>query len=106
MEDPRAEKLAELLKNEDFVRGLAEQLQPEDAQAYFAAHGLDFTKDEILQMGRALNARLKQRRGEELTEDELAEVSGGCLSAAAALLLLGGGCVLSAFLGWASKAIW
>ena len=28
------------------------------------------------------------------------------LSAAAALLLLGGGCVLSAFLGWASEAIW
>ncbi len=106
MEDLRIEKLQALLTDETFVRGLAEQLQPEDAQAYFAAHGLDFTKDEILQMGRALNARLKQQRGEELTEDELAEVSGGCLSAVAGLLFLGGGCVLSAFLGWASEAIW
>ncbi len=77
MEDARVVKLAELLKNEDFVRGLAKQIQPEDAQAYFAAHGLDFTKDEILQMGRALNLKVRQERGEELTEDELAEVSGG-----------------------------
>ncbi len=99
MEDPRSEKLKELLKDETFVQGLAKQIQPEDAQAYFAAHGLDFTKDEILQMGRALNLKVRQERGEELTEDELAEVSGGFIET---FLFLGIGAVLSAILGWAN----
>ncbi len=77
MEDKREAKLRELMADKTFVEGLAQQIQPEDAQAYFAAHGLALSMEEVKEMGRALNMKAKQQRGEELTEDELAEVSGG-----------------------------
>ncbi len=77
MENERETKFQKLMADKAFVEGLAQQVQPEDAQAYFAANGVDFTLEEIKALGKAISLRAKQQRGEELTEDELAEVSGG-----------------------------
>ena len=77
MENEREIKFQKLMADKAFVEGLAQQVQPEDAQAYFAANGVDFTLEEIKAMGKAISLRAKQQHGEELTEDELAEVSGG-----------------------------
>lgn len=77
MEDTRAAKLQERMPDGAFVERLTQQIRQEDARACFAARGVDFTPDEITAMGKAVSLNAKQQRGEELTEDALAEVSGG-----------------------------
>ena len=75
MMDEREEKLKELLKDEFFAKELSTKIEAEDAQKYFAEHGVDFTMDEMKAMGKALN--LAAEKGGELSEDELEQVSGG-----------------------------
>ena len=75
--DYREKKLRELMKDEAFVKELSAKIEAEDAQKYFAEHGVDFTMEEIKAIGSALNCSVKSNG--ELSEDDLEQVSGGCL---------------------------
>ena len=66
-------KLEEAVKDEVFVRKLADAKSPEEAQEIFLSKGLDFSLDEVKAIGRSL-----ENEGSELDDDELENVSGGC----------------------------
>lgn len=89
-ERERSDRLSALMKDEDFTKGLLEQNTPEEVQAYFEKHGLEFTVDEVKSIGQIAGDTIRKvRDGEldpeqvmkaangELTEDELEEVAGG-----------------------------
>lgn len=75
--DERNAKLTELLQDEAFVKEMVSIVEPKDAQKFFADHGLDYSMSEIMAMGKILKRMGQQRQGDELSEDELAQVAGG-----------------------------
>lgn len=79
MKEDRAEKLKALMEDPAFADGLARQVQPEDAQTYLAAHGLQFTVEELKALQRIGKLKAGQKPGDELTEEELAQVAGGVM---------------------------
>lgn len=90
-------RLEEALKEETFVKALAEAETPEDAQKIFAGKGIDISLEEI-------NAIAKQFPNDngELNENELETVSGGTV-------LLGplfGPVIISALVKIISKIKW
>lgn len=86
-------KTKELLQDEAFVTKMRQQTEPEGAQALLAEKGIDMTIDELMEMHelmeryekgeltdeeqRMISIVQKDYNGEELTEEELALVSGG-----------------------------
>ena len=93
MKDERTLKFEEILKEEDFVRKLCDMEDPEDVQAAFAEKGVDFTIEEIVEIGNALSSI--ETEG-EISEAELENVAGGVpglvlftLAASAAIAVIG-----------------
>ena len=81
-----AKKLEDLFRDESFVTEMMKQNTPEEAQVFLAAHGVECTLEEVKAMGKAMKAAAQAKQtGEELSEDELEDVSGG------SVLLIAGG---------------
>lgn len=74
--DERIIKIKELIADEAFVKELLGKVTAEDAQACFAAKGVDFSIDEINALAEKLNSYMKDS-GDALSEEELEAVSGG-----------------------------
>ncbi|MCL2081982.1 MAG: Nif11 family protein [Oscillospiraceae bacterium] len=74
--------LENALKDEAFAKKLFSLQEPEDAQALLKTKGVEFTIDEVKQIGELLNKAIKKQAenpGTELSLDELEEVAGGSL---------------------------
>ena len=99
------EKLAECMKNEEFVKELFAQNSNEEAQAYLEKNGIELTMTEVGEIreflkkvasGEISKETLEKAANGELSETELAAVAGGSalLGLGVALLcgvLFGGG---------------
>ncbi|MBE5837539.1 hypothetical protein [Butyrivibrio sp.] len=82
--DNRIERIKELFSDEAMVKEVLSIAEPEKAQEWFSDHGIEFTLDEIKDMGEMIN---KVQKGEikagylavndELSEDDLENVAGG-----------------------------
>lgn len=89
-------KLTELLKDEKNVKELFALRKPEEAQKWMSDHGVKMSLDEVKELGKAFNVlvqktpeeieRLANSDDVELTDNELAEVSGGSILAAIAVV--------------------
>lgn len=96
----KLEKLAEVIKDENLAKELFSKKDPEDAQKWIKAHGVDMTLDEVKELGGAIKELLSGKSREELeklaageyelTDDELKEVSGGEVFAIVGLVVLVG----------------
>ena len=76
--DERVSKLKELIANEDFAKELFGKQTAEEAQALLKDNGVEFTLDEVNQIGDGIRIIAKsQAAGGELSEDDLKSVSGG-----------------------------
>ena len=75
----KAEKLEELFKNEDFVKELAPTSSAAEAQAVFAAHGLELTPEEVKAISQQFAGCIKklEENDGELSEEDLEQISGG-----------------------------
>ena len=111
----RAEKLRDLMNDKDFVQELAKTPKAEDVKKLFAERGLVLTEDEIQDLGRIFKACVQkaQENGGELSEEDLAQVSGGFILTGLCLTVflttgLGSAAVFGAiggFLGFFSSAL-
>lgn len=78
-------KLLELMANKEFVVSMLSQETPEDVQRLFADNGVEFTMDEIHEIGSKL-AELEEKYGsDEISEEELMNVVGGSVTVAAVI---------------------
>ena len=76
--DERVSKLKELIANEDFAKELFGKQTAEEAQALLKDNGVEFTLDEVNQIGDGIRIiAKKQAEGGELSEADLESVSGG-----------------------------
>lgn len=111
----RAEKLRDLMNDKDFVQELAKTPKAEDVKKLFAERGLVLTEDEIQDLGRIFKVCIQkaQENGGELSEEDLAQVSGGFILTGICLTTflttgLGSAAVLGAlggFFGFFSSAL-
>ena len=114
------EKMQELFSNEELAKEILNIEKAEDAQAWFSAHGVELTMDELkafadvfnkILSGEVTEEQLERIAGGELSEEELAQVAGGIdgttvyscivggsLGGAVSGMLIGGVCVLA--FGW------
>ena len=69
-------KLEEVLKEDGFVNSLLELDSPEEVKAALEEKGIDMSIEEIIQTRDAL-VKVAEKGASELSEDDLAEVSGG-----------------------------
>ena len=78
----KAEKLEELFKDEDFVKELAPTSNAAEAQAVFAAHGLELTPEEVKAISQQCAGCIKklEENDGELSEEDLEQISGGAFS--------------------------
>ena len=72
-------------------------LEPAEAQKVLAEKGYDFTLDEILAYGEEFNATMAKMKGGELSEEDLADVAGGCKWCLAAGIATG---IVLVTVGW------
>lgn len=86
-------KLAELLRDENNVKELLSLTELEDAQKWISDHGIEMTVEEVRELGNEIRKMIKEKSPEEieriangedmeLTDDQLAQVSGGFLATA------------------------
>lgn len=86
-------KLAELLRDENNVKELVSLTELEDAQKWISDHGIEMTVEEVRELGNEIRKMIKEKSPEEieriangedveLTDDQLAQVSGGFLATA------------------------
>ena len=75
----KAEKLEELFKDEDFVKELAPTSNAAEAQAVFAAHGLELTAEEVKGISQQCAGCIKklEENDGELSENDLEQICGG-----------------------------
>ena len=75
----KAEKLEDLFKDTAFVKELAPTASPAEAQAVFAAHGLELTIEEIKGISQQCAGCIKklEENDGELSEEDLEQISGG-----------------------------
>ena len=67
-------KIIELMKDNAFIEELTKKTTPEDIQNLLASKGITCTLDEIKQSAKKLKEQIDSK---ELSEDDLAAVSGG-----------------------------
>ena len=82
--DNRSEKVIEIFKGEALAKEVLAIDNPEDAQAWFSDHGIEFTVDELKDMADKINRLSKGEKvresstdTDELSEDDLENVVGG-----------------------------
>lgn len=94
-------KLIEILESEQFQKEVVAVTTPEDMQQLIAAHGVELTVDEVMELCGQI---VRTMNGDEITEAELDNVAGGVVIlgitiGTAKLVALGVGCVGAAALG-------
>lgn len=67
-------KVKEIFSDKDYVTGLINLETPEDVQKSLAEKGLDLTVDQI----KKIRDLALKSQDQEITDDELEKVSGGC----------------------------
>lgn len=86
--DERIAKLQELLKDENKVEALLANETPEDAQAFLAGNGIEYSLEEVRAIGKTIgrviegeftSEQLDRMMNGELSEEELEDVAGGFL---------------------------
>ena len=78
------ERIKQFFSDEEFVKELLSKETPEEVQAVLAEKNIDLTIAEIVKLGEIISKKLQQtENGEsaELTEEELKDISGGCVGA-------------------------
>ena len=80
-------KLKEAFSDEKFVQELFSLEEPEDARKKLAERGVEMSLDEVKALPKAIEVAQKQQSGEELSEDELDDVAGGCLGTVSVLVV-------------------
>ena len=98
MENTVIVKVEELMKDKAFVEQLLTAETPEAAQALFAAQGVEFTMEEIAQIGAGLKTACSDG---ELDDTDLEAVSGGIAleTIAAVVSIVAGGVTIVDFIG-------
>ena len=92
MENTIIAKVEEVMKDQAFVEQLFAAETHEAAQALFAARGVEFTLEEVKQIGAGLKAAAEANG--ELSADDLEAVAGGiALTTVAAVVSIISGCV-------------
>ena len=72
------ERIREVFSDKEFLAELIAMEVPEEIQTALAEKDIDFTIDEICKMKEMVEKGIEKATvGEELTEEELAEVAGG-----------------------------
>lgn len=99
----RAEMIANYLKEDVDRANKMSDLSPEEAAKVINANGYDFSAEEIKEF--AENLKKVAAQGDELNEENLDEVAGGVIAAAAATVYLA--CItIGIGLGTAAAAKW
>jgi predicted ribosomally synthesized peptide with nif11-like leader len=98
MENTIVIKVEELMKDKDFVEQMLSAETAEAAQALFASRGVEFTLEEITQIGAGLKACISE---DELSDADLNAVSGGIALAtvASVVSIISGGVAVVDFIG-------
>ena len=94
------ERIKEVFSDEEFVKELFSKETPEEAQALLAEKEIDMSIDELVKLKDLVAAKLQAAaNGEspELTEEDLADVSGGVavLFAIMGLVVVGVGMMMA-----------
>ena len=84
-------KIEELVKNEEFVKKIAQVETDEEVRKLFKEEEIDLTDEELNEFVNGWNAKIEDGDN-ELTEDSLSAVSGG--SVLAGLAIMAGGAAL------------
>lgn len=71
--DKRMENVRAAMADKEFVEKIVKMEEPEDVQAAFAEKGVEFTLEEIS----AMAEKIMQGNFEEMTEEQLDDVTGG-----------------------------
>ena len=66
-------KLQKMMSDKDFVSGLQNADGPEEARAFMAKNGIEFTPDEL----KSLRTSILKKDSGEMAEAELENVAGG-----------------------------
>lgn len=104
MENNINTKIEAAFKDKQFTDKLLSLEEPEDVQKAFAERGIDFTLDEVKEIGKRVTA---ETSGEELEENSLEEVAGGIVVTTAAVIATVAACAnLVVAVGKAIKAKW
>ena len=90
------EQLSKLFQDEAFKAEVSELKTAEELQAAFARHGVNITKDEVIDLCGAIAQQMDKGDEEELNEEALENVSGGI---AFSLIALGVVCIGAVALG-------
>ena len=96
MNDPRIEKLQQVMQNKQYAEELMALESIEDIQAKFAEAGIEFTTEEVEQVV-AFVVSQSGKNDEELGEDTLENVTGGSILGMAIFLVL---TALGVGIGW------
>ncbi len=78
------ERIKELFAKEEFVTELMEKETPEEAQELFLKYDIDVSATELEQAYKILS----EHAGEELTEEDLENIAGGCAVLGAVVMFL------------------
>ena len=71
------EKIKKVFSNEKFVKRLLEQKSPQDVQELLEEKDIFLSLDELLKIKKLIGIKL-ECADEELTEDDLFAIAGGC----------------------------
>lgn len=98
------ERIKEVFSDEAFVKQVLEQDTPEQVQALLAEKEIDFTIEEIVKIREIIEKQVKgELHIEELTDDDLENVSGGT-GILIAVGVIVGGLVVGAVVGGGAAA--
>ena len=91
-------KVEEAMQDKAFVEGLFAAETAEAAQLLFASRGIEFSLEEVKQIGAGLKAKLS---GDELNAEDLDAVAGGVALAtvASVVTIIAGGVKIVDFIG-------
>ena len=97
MNDPRIEKLQQVMQNKQYAEELMALEATEDIQAKFAEAGIEFSADEVEKIVEFVVSQA-DKSGDELGEESLENVTGGVFPVGMAIFL--GLTILGVAIGW------
>ena len=97
MNDPRMEKLQQVMQNKQYAEELMALETTEEIQAKFAEAGIEFSADEVEKIVEFVVSQT-DKSGDELGEESLENVTGGIFPVGMAIFL--GLTALGVGIGW------
>ena len=86
----KEEKIRAIASDEAFIKELLNKETPEEAQAMLAEREIDLCLEDIVKMRAIIEKKMEQAQaGEEITDDDLEDVAGGCVDPFSVILLVG-----------------